>query len=100
MRFLTRLIKYILKRIIKIYVPDFLFKKIPDEIIIEPTNVCNLKCPVCPTTYGMDRKLGFMEFGIFKSIIDDLTKYKISVNKISKELKDVYKNFLKAQKTF
>ena len=57
MRFFIKLFKYILKRILKIYVPDFLFKKIPKEIIIEPTNVCNLKCPVCPTTYGMDRKL-------------------------------------------
>ena len=72
MRFLTQLIKYIIKRIIKIYVPDFLFKKIPDEIIIEPTNVCNLKCPVCPTTFGMHRKLGFMEFDLFKNIIDAL----------------------------
>ena len=52
MRFEIRLTKYILKRIIKIYVPDFLFKKITKEIIIEPTNVCNLKCQVCLTTYG------------------------------------------------
>ena len=71
--------------------------KIPDEIIIEPTNVCNLKCPVCPTTYGMDRKLGFMEFGIFKSIIDDLTKYKkkptISMNFAGEPMlnKEIYK---------
>ena len=76
MRFLIKLTKYIIKRIIKIYVPDFLFKKIPKEIIIEPTNVCNLKCPVCPTTYGMDRKLGFMEFDLFKSIIEDLKRFK------------------------
>ena len=52
MRFVIKLTKYILKRIIKIYVPDFLFKKISKEIIIEPTNVCNLKCLVCQTTYG------------------------------------------------
>lgn len=76
MRFIIKLINYIVKRIVKIYVPDFFFKKIPKEIIIEPTNVCNLKCPVCPTTYGMERKLGFMEFDLFKSIIEDLKSYK------------------------
>ena len=52
MRFIIKLTKYILKRIIKIYVPDFLFKKMPKEIFIESTKVCNLKYPVCPTTYG------------------------------------------------
>ena len=30
----------------------------------------------------------------------DLTNSKISVNKISKELKDMYKNFLKSQPSF
>jgi len=30
----------------------------------------------------------------------DLTNSKISVNKISKELKDMYKNFLKSQMSF
>lgn len=97
MRFIIKLTKYILKRIIKIYVPDFLFRQIPDEIIIEPTNVCNLKCPVCPTTYGMDRKLGFMEFDLFKNIIDDLYKYKkkpiISMNFAGEPMlnKEIYK---------
>ena len=97
MRFFTKLIKFILKKIIKIYTPDFLFKKIPDEIIIEPTNICNLKCPVCPTTYGMERKLGFMKFDLFKSIIDDLKIYKkkplISMNFAGEPMlnKEIYK---------
>ena len=69
---IKQLIKFISKTAFKPVVPNFIFKKIPHEIIIEPTNVCNLKCPVCPTTYGMERKNGFMEFNVFKSIIDDL----------------------------
>lgn len=97
MKFLIQLLKYTIKLIFKPFVPNFIFKKIPDEIIIEPTNVCNLKCPVCPTTYGMNRKLGFMEFGLYKSIIDDLKKFKkkplISMNFAGEPMlnKDIYK---------
>ena len=97
MVYLKQLIKFILKSAFKPFVPDYIFKKIPHEIIIEPTNVCNLKCPVCPTTYGMERKNGFMEFDVFKSIIDDLKDYKakprISMNFAGEPMlnKDIYK---------
>jgi len=47
------------------------FKRIPNEIIIEPTNACNLRCPVCPTHFAMQRNRGFMEYDLFKSIIDE-----------------------------
>ncbi len=41
------------------------------SLIIEPTNVCNLKCSFCFVTEGMTRKGGFMELDLFKKIIDD-----------------------------
>jgi sulfatase maturation enzyme AslB (radical SAM superfamily) len=41
------------------------------SLIIEPTNTCNLKCTFCFVTEGMNRKEGFMGFGLFKKIIDD-----------------------------
>ena len=60
------------------------FKRIPDEIIIEPTNSCNLRCPVCPTHFAMKRNRGFMDYDLFKSIIDEFKdkdkKPKISMN--------------------
>ena len=76
MNYITKLANNTIKNIVSKVVPDLFFKKIPQEIIIEPTNVCNLKCPVCPTTFGMKRKTGFLKFETFKSIIDDIKPYK------------------------
>ena len=47
------------------------FKKLPKTINIELTNMCNLRCPVCPTHFAMTRERGFMDFELFKSIIDE-----------------------------
>ena len=41
------------------------------SLIIEPTNTCNLRCTFCFVTDGMTRDGGFMDFNIFKKIIDD-----------------------------
>ena len=41
------------------------------SLIIEPTNTCNLRCTFCFVTEGMTRKEGFMDFALFKKIIDD-----------------------------
>jgi radical SAM protein with 4Fe4S-binding SPASM domain len=48
----------------------------PFNIMIEPTNVCNLKCPACPT--GSDRlpfKKGRMSIGDFRTLVDELGPY-------------------------
>lgn len=37
---------------------------------IEPTNFCNLKCPLCPTNNVMTRARGYMKLELFKKIID------------------------------
>jgi radical SAM protein with 4Fe4S-binding SPASM domain len=46
---------------------------LPFILGIEPGNVCNLSCPLCPTGKG-DKELrkGFMEFSLFKDIFDQL----------------------------
>lgn len=51
--------------------PDSQFRRLPKEIILEPTNVCNLRCPVCPTTFAMGRERGFMDPTLFESVIDE-----------------------------
>lgn len=53
------------------FYPEKYFKKLPDSIIIEMTNSCNLKCLVCPTNLYMSRSRGLMDFKLFKSIIDE-----------------------------
>ncbi len=40
------------------------------SLIIEPTNVCNLNCCICPTNNEMTREKGFLSFELFKKIID------------------------------
>ncbi|KKS34903.1 MAG: hypothetical protein UU95_C0007G0040 [Parcubacteria group bacterium GW2011_GWC2_42_12] len=43
--------------------------KIPNNIMIEVTNLCNLKCQMC-YNQRMKRKKGFMPFSLFKKIVD------------------------------
>ncbi len=47
------------------------FAKLPSIIIIDVTNSCNLRCPVCPVTIAMTRKRGLMKLPVFERIIDD-----------------------------
>lgn len=52
----------------------------PVHITIEPTNICNLKCPVCET--GSDiikRPKGMIRFEDFKTIADKSYKYTNSI---------------------
>lgn len=52
----------------------------PSFIWIEPTNHCNLKCIMCPTgqdLLGMEK--GFMEYGVYKKIIDEIKNHTSSI---------------------
>jgi radical SAM protein with 4Fe4S-binding SPASM domain len=46
----------------------------PVELIIEPTNYCNLNCIMCPRD-RMKRKIGMMDLSLFKKIIDESKNY-------------------------
>lgn len=50
----------------------FTLNKFPANIIIEVTNVCNLRCPVCPTATTMVRPRGLMDFELFKSLVNEI----------------------------
>jgi MoaA/NifB/PqqE/SkfB family radical SAM enzyme len=52
--------------------PLFMFKKFPTMIVIDVTNLCNLRCPVCPVTFAMNRTRGLMGLDTFKAMIDDV----------------------------
>ena len=82
--------------------------KLPNDILINKKKICGI---LQETVQKND--IQYLIVGIGLNLVKspkikeypttnlyDLTKYKISVNKISKELKGVYKNFLKSQKTF
>jgi len=44
------------------------------SIQFEVTNSCNLKCKMCPVNNGMKRKKGFINFNLFKKILDENPK--------------------------
>jgi len=81
-RFLKKSLRF--KRVvnsIKVYLSYYLsllLKKsiywgFPPVVMIEPTNICNLKCPMCPSGNGtLKRAKGYMEFSTFKIIIDEI----------------------------
>jgi MoaA/NifB/PqqE/SkfB family radical SAM enzyme len=48
----------------------------PFILTVEPTNICNLSCPLCVTGNGrMTRRAGAMDFDHFKTIIDQIGDY-------------------------
>lgn len=59
------------------YVPQF-----PLHIIIETTNVCNLKCIMCYSRYTK-LNYGYMGLETFKRLIDECASYKVPSLKIS-----------------
>ena len=46
----------------------------PFMLMVEPTNYCNLKCPLCPSGNGeMSRRRGNMSLGDYKAMVDELS---------------------------
>lgn len=53
----------------------------PFYLMIEPTNTCNLKCPLCPTGEGdLGRQNAMMDISVFKTAIDELGDYLLELN--------------------
>jgi len=53
----------------------------PYILFIDPTNVCNLKCPLCPTGTGDGgREAGMLSYECFTQIIDRFSEYAYEVN--------------------
>jgi MoaA/NifB/PqqE/SkfB family radical SAM enzyme len=45
----------------------------PSVFMVEPTNVCNGTCPLCPIGVDIDdRKRGFMEYDTFVGLVDEI----------------------------
>lgn len=44
-------------------------ESLPPLLHLEPTNACNLDCPMCPRTTDMDRKVGMMPMEMVDKII-------------------------------
>ena len=59
------------------YLFSLIFRKVivwgyPPILFIEPTDICNLKCPLCPSGNGtLKRAKGYMSLSVFKKVIDE-----------------------------
>ena len=53
----------------------------PTHLFVDVTNICNLRCPLCPTGAGtLNRKKGSMPLETFKKIVDEMHRYLISID--------------------
>ncbi len=53
----------------------------PSHLTVDVTNICNLRCPLCPTGVNAPgREKGMMPLATFKKIIDQTRKYLISID--------------------
>ncbi|MBI4715216.1 MAG: radical SAM protein, partial [Nitrospirae bacterium] len=43
----------------------------PMRLWVEPTSFCNLKCPMCTSKDIPEEKVGYMDFGLYRKIIDE-----------------------------
>ena len=54
---------------------------LPYRIIVDPTNACNLGCPLCPTGLNASsRKKGIMKFEKFKKLVDEIKEHCIEIH--------------------
>ena len=53
---------------------------LPLKLHVEPTSVCNLRCPMCPQSLGLPDEQGYMELDLFRKIIDDCKDYVREIN--------------------
>ncbi|HAJ56534.1 MAG TPA: hypothetical protein DCL35_02060 [Candidatus Omnitrophica bacterium] len=47
----------------------------PTHLQIEPANLCNLSCALCPISGQMKRQSGHMDLGLFKRLTDEIGDY-------------------------
>ena len=52
----------------------------PYRIWVEPTNKCNLACAMCPNKTFKDEEVGFMDFDLYKKIVDEAKNFVYDMN--------------------
>lgn len=53
----------------------------PYYYFVDPCNVCNLRCPLCPTGNGeLDRAKGMLKFSDYQIILDKIAPYAVEIS--------------------
>jgi radical SAM protein with 4Fe4S-binding SPASM domain len=88
--------------IIKIYSSMFISRLTGKQVVwgyplflmVEPTNICNLKCPMCPSGNGdMSRSLGKLDLENYKRLLDNVGDYILQVQLWNQGEPLINKNF-------
>jgi len=94
-RFFNSLKVYI-SYFLSLFIRKAIFWGFPPVVMIEPTNICNLKCPLCPSGNGtLKRQKGYMDFSLFKKIIDEIKERAFMVVLWNQGEPFLHKDFLK-----
>lgn len=69
---------------------------LPPVLMVEPTNVCNLRCPLCPSGNGtLRRQRGNMDFDLFCRAIDEISGKSLMVLLWNQGESFLHKDFLR-----
>jgi len=70
------------KNLIRIPLSFYFYRKgkiilpyLPNALWIEPTNICNLKCIMCPNSIVSQNNPGYMDIKLFEKIIEEIKDY-------------------------
>jgi len=67
----------------------------PLMLMVEPTNICNLKCPMCPSGNGdMKRPVGKLDLEQFRKLMDEVGPYIMQVQLWNQGEPFINKDFL------
>ena len=73
-------------------------KQMPVRLWIEPTNHCNLKCVMCPNKDLKKEDKGFMEFDLFKKVIDEVSEFAFDVHLLHRGESLIHPDFFRMAK--
>jgi len=71
----TKQIQLLIKSLYNYKKKKVILNTYPIRLWIESTNICNLKCPICPNKDFEKSDLGYMDFALFKKIIDEIKDF-------------------------
>ncbi len=78
------LIAHVIDRVKFRFFPKLqIVSRFPTHLDIEAASACQMKCPMCYTTYMDKSKKGIMDYGLYKKIIDEAVREKVYSIKLS-----------------
>ncbi len=68
---------------------------LPVRLWIETTSICNLRCVMCPNKDLKKEEKGFMDFGLFRKIVDEAREFVFDANLIHRGEGLLHSDFIK-----